>query len=440
MQLRDILFTSIFAYLIYKAFSRPWVAILVWSWLSYMNPHRFCYGFAAFRIPFTLIIAIVTVLSFLLSRENKKFLWTRETILELLFCGWMVITTCFSFIPELSWAFLDRALKIQLMILLTYCVMKSRFRLEALVWTIVVSVGFYGVKGGLWTLLTGGGNRVQGPFASMIEGNNEIALALVMVLPLMRYLQLHTENRWIRRGFTVAQILTSIGVVGTYSRAGVLALGVVMLFQWWKSQHKLIFALALLLVAPPIIQFMPQQWKDRMYTLKTTDTASLDASAQGRLNAWHFAWNLANAHPITGGGFKVFQHSMFKLYAPDQHDVHDAHSIYFEVLAEQGFIGLAIFLSLGLCVWGTGRWVMRVSRRYPELKWAGDLATYTLVGLVGYGVGGAFASMAYFDLPYHMMSIIVLCAAVTRETIRSQEGRDYSSDLVVRDFAVPQEA
>src|SRR5258708_38674129 len=111
---------------------------------------------------------------------------------------------------------------------------------------------------------------------------------------------------------------------------------------------------------------MPQQWKDRMSTIQTTDEEDLDTSAKGRLNSWMFAWNLAKDRPITGGGFHVFISPAFLQYAPDPTDLHDSHSIYFEMLGEHGFVGLAIFLSLGFCTWLSGRWVIRQARGLPD--------------------------------------------------------------------------
>ena len=414
--MRAIALTLIFFTLIPWVLRYPWFGIIIWSWFSYMNPHRFAYGFA-YEFPYVAITAGVTIFAWFISSEPKRFPWTGATFLQILFCLWFTFTTFFALSRESGWFYWNRTIKVQIMIFITLFLMKTRIRLETLVWTIVLSIGFFGVKGGLWSLLTGGSNRVQGPDDSFISGNNEIALAMVMVLPLMRYLQVSATNKWIRRGLLAAQILTVLAILSTYSRGGLVALCVVGLLMWLKSRHKLSLAIAMLVLVPPLVMFMPQQWKDRMHTIKTTDEGSLDASAEGRLNAWRFAWNLVKDRPLLGGGFHVFISPVFFQYAPDPNNRHDAHSIYFEVLGEQGFPGLAIFLALGFCTWRTGRWVIRASRISPELIWAGDMVAAVQVGLAGYATGGMFAGLAYFDLPYHMMSIIVLCMIIVREHI-----------------------
>ena len=87
-----------------------------------------------------------------------------------------------------------------LMTFISMILINSRERVHALVWIIVASLGFYGAKGGVFTLLGGGEQRVWGPANSFIADNNALALALIMTLPLMRYLQLQSKSPYIRWG------------------------------------------------------------------------------------------------------------------------------------------------------------------------------------------------------------------------------------------------
>jgi probable O-glycosylation ligase (exosortase A-associated) len=440
MNVRDVGLTLFFFGLMFYAYRRPWAALLVWAWVGYMNPHRLCWGFARRSIPFAMIAALVTFVAMFVAHERKKFPWTRETVLLALFCVWMCITTYFSFNQKDAWLYLDRALKIQAMIFCVFWIMQSRFCLEAMVWVIVVSFGFYGVKGGLWTLLTGGGGHVIGPAGSFIYGNNELALALVMVMPLMGYLLMHSERRSIKRAMIAAQFLSGVAVIGTYSRAGFLALIVVFAFQWWASRYKLAMTMAIVLLGPPIFLFMPQGWRDRMYTIRSsTSEATMDASAKGRINAWRMGWNLVKHRPITGGGFQTFNMEAFRRWAPDPADQHDAHSIYVEVLAEQGFPGLAMFLSMAVCTWLTGRRVKKIARVLPEMQWAADMVLQTSLGLSAYLVAGAFAGLAYFDLPYNMMAIIVLCRLLAEKALR-ETAWEHDHAKTAMPVLVPQEA
>jgi len=85
-----------------------------------------------------------------------------------------------------------------------------------------------------------------------------------------------------------------------------------------------------------------------------------------------------------------------------------AHSSYFSVLGEHGFVGLFLFLMLGFVSWRTGAWVMKYAADSDSLTWARDLAGMIQVSLMGFAVGGAFLSLAYFDLLYHLVALLVL--------------------------------
>ena len=403
--MRDLFVTAVIFGLLPFIFRRPWIGILVWSWLAYMNPHRLAWGFA-YDFPFSMVVGLVTIAAFLFSKEKKEMVWTRETGLLLIFVGWMLITTLFALYPQFAWEQWDKVWKIQLMIFLTVLLINDRYKLHWLVWVIALSLGFYGIKGGIFTIVNGGVFRVQGPGGTFIAGNNEMALALVMVIPLIRYLHLQAKRQWLRTGLATAMVLTGVAAIGSQSRGGLVALVAMGVFLWLKSRNKIVTGFYMVIAVAIMASVMPQEWYDRMNTIKNYQE---DASALGRINAWHTAFNVAKDR-ITGGGFEMFQWSTFRQYAPDPDRVHDVHSIYFEQLGEQGFIGLGIFILLGLFTWLRAQQVIKTCKNDPERKWAADLAAMIQVSFVGYAAGGAFLGLSYFDLPYHLMIIVVLAA------------------------------
>jgi probable O-glycosylation ligase (exosortase A-associated) len=403
--MRDLIVTGLIFSLLPFVFKRPWLGILLWSWLGYMNPHRLAWGFAS-AFPFAMIVGIVTIVAFLFSREKKEMLWTRETIVLLLFNAWMLFTTFFAFYPDAAWVQWDKVWKIQLMVFLTALIITDRNKLHWLVWVIALSLGFYGVKGGLFTIVHGGSYRVQGPSGTFIGGNNELALALVMTIPLIRYLHLQETRRWLRTGLAGAMVLTGVAAIGSQSRGALLAILAMGLFLWLKSRHKFVTAVYMAVAVAIMAAVMPQSWYDRMQTIESYQE---DRSAQGRINAWHTAFNVAKDR-VTGGGFELWHPPVFRQYAPDPFNVHDVHSIYFEIMGEQGFIGFALFVLLGLMAWVRAQQVIKRCKNDPERKWAADLAAMIQVSLVGYATGGAFLGMGYFDLPYHLMIILLLVA------------------------------
>jgi probable O-glycosylation ligase (exosortase A-associated) len=415
--LRDILLVAMFCAVILPALTRPWLGVLIWACFEYMNPHRLTFGFA-YNLPFAYISAIVTVIGVVLSGGPKRFPFTRETILLMLFSIWMTFTTFFALNPEAAWLGWNRAIKIQIFIFAVLLIIKTPKRLHTLIWVIAVSIGFYAIKGGLFTLLTGGGDMVRGPAASFIEDNNDLALAVATIIPLLRYLQLTTERRWVRLGLGGAMALSIVSVVGSYSRAGLLALATVLVLMILRSRRRIILSCVLAASMVLTLSFMPQKWFDRMNTIQNYQN---DGSAIGRLNAWGFAWNIAQDHPITGGGFQAFTTELFQQYAPDPENVHEAHNIFLKVMAEHGFPGLLLFLALGFYTWRSMVWIRRRTRDDPASLWASDLVAMVQVSLAGYAVGGAFSNLSYFDLPYNLMAIIVICKVYLRDNPITEE-------------------
>lgn len=405
--MRDIFVAGIVFGILPFAFSRPYIGLYLYSWLSYMNPHRLAWGFAS-TMPFAYIVAVTTLLGLLFSKEPKRMPWTREMTVLTLFIIWMVVTTFFAFFSNLAWDQLEKVMKIQIMIFLTPLVINNRQRLHGLVWIIALSLGFYGVKGGIFTILHGGVHRVRGPEGTFIEGNNEIALALLMTIPLMRYLQLQEKRKWLHLGLGAAMILTALAAIGSQSRGALVGAAAMGTIFWLKSRNKFFSAIMIVAAIGLVAAIMPQEWYDRMSTIKS---AEQDASAQGRINAWWTAWNVARERP-TGGGFEMFQAPVFKIYAPEPENLHDVHSVYFEVLGEHGFVGLGLWLLLALLTWLTGSWVIRNAKRDPSMRWAADLAAMGQVSMIGYFAAGAFLGLAYFDLYYHILMIIILAKVI----------------------------
>jgi len=410
---------------------RPHIGIYVWSWIGYMNPHRLGWGFA-YNFPFAALIGGVTLIAILFSKEPKRIPWNALTVSWILFMVWISVTSLFAQSPEMAWVKWEKFMKIQLMILITLMLINNRERLHVLVWTIVASMGFYGVKGGIFTLATGGNYMVWGPAGSFVEGNNEMAFALIIILPLMRYLQLQADNKWIRRGLLLAMLLTSFSILASYSRGAFLALAAIAVFLWLKSNKKMLIGGVILLLVPIMLAFMPKEWTERMGTIQEYDE---DESAMGRIYIWKIATLGALDSPFVGRGFGTFAtrdiHSQYQSEVTDNPDIYiatDAHSIYFLILGEHGFVGLSLFLLLLYFGFRTGAWVIKHTKSNDELKWAGDLAAMCQVSLIGYSVGGAFLGLAYFDLYYHLISIIILLKAYVQKQQSAPNTKPLTAD------------
>jgi putative inorganic carbon (hco3(-)) transporter len=392
-------------------FWRPWVGAVLWATVSYFNPQALAWGFAS-SFPFALLVAVTTILSLVFHLRKLHFPRTREVLLLGMLFGWVVLTTFTSKRPDLAFAYLDRVSKILVMTAVTIAVITDRKSLNYLIWSIALCVGFYGIKGGLFTIATGGSYRVWGPTGTMIGGNNEIALALITVVPLWIYLSTTVKSVWARNASLGAALLCCAAIVGSQSRGALLGIAAMGSVYWWRSGHKFTSGIGVAAVAIAVLLFMPQKWFDRMETIGTYQA---DESAMMRINSWQFALNLAADHPIVGGGFKVFSDpEMYKRYAPNPEWVLDAHSIWFQVLGEQGWVGLAIFVSLGISTLLSAGRLRSKYLKDPSNKWVADLASMLQVAAIGYFVAGSFLSLAYLDLYYHLVALVVLAGALAK--------------------------
>jgi putative inorganic carbon (hco3(-)) transporter len=402
----------------------PWIGILGWTWLSIMNPHSYSWRLAT--MPLAALMAGATLIGLLLTKDRREFYFSRESLVLFLFMVWMCITLPFSFHFDPSFALWARVMKIDFMILVALVVLHSKRHILALAWVLVGSIGFYGVKGGLFTIATGGSYRVWGPTGSYVEGNNEIALALVITIPLIRFIQLSYSNIWFRRACSVSMALCAVAAIGSHSRGALLAIAAMSLVMWWRSDKK-IFGLFVILAGVFGLTFMPDEWWSRMNTIKTYEQ---DTSAGGRINAWWMAWNLAKAN-IFGGGFMVYKFDVFARYAPDPLDLHAAHSIYFMVLGEHGFIGLFLFLLMWFLTWASAGRLRVQAKNQPETIWLSNLGAMCQVSLAGYAVGGAFLSLSYYDLPYNVMVLVILgCRWMDKKEWVTEQVIQAKADLV----------
>lgn len=401
--MRDILVTAIILVWLVFILRRSHYGAYLWAWLSYMNPHKQCWGFAM-NLPFAQVAFLVTAVSMFMSKEPKRIPWTRETILLVIFMLWMTLTTLMAFYSDLAWVHWEKVIKIQMGTFMTLMLVTSKERLRLFIWVICLSIGYYGIKGGIFTIMHGGVYRVQGPASTFFEGNNEMGLVLIMTVPLMRYLHLIETRYWVKLGLAGAMFLTTIAAFGTQSRGALVALAAMATMLWLKSRNKLMTALLIGVSMTTAVSIMPAEWFERMNTIKDYKQ---DESALGRINAWWTAFNVAKSN-VTGGGFEMFRPHTFRRYAPEPGRVHDVHSIYFEVMGEHGFPGFFMFMSLMGLTWFKASGIIRACKKDPNNKWASDLAAMIQVSMIGYAAGGAFLGLAYFDYYYHLIALVVI--------------------------------
>jgi putative inorganic carbon (HCO3(-)) transporter len=431
--LRDLALSLCFLGCLALSLRYAYAGVLTWTWLAIMQPNHEIYGVITTSLRLNFLVAIVAIFAWYTAKDRKMPPSEATLVMLSVFFVWMTFTSAVGVSPY-SWYLWDRVWRIIALAVLIGASATSKVRIHALIWVIVLSLLYYGVKGGLLTLTSGGAMKGGGPGGTAIGDNNQLALALLMILPLAFYLRRHSSNHFVRMGLTVSAGFTFLAVLGSYSRGAFLALGALCVLGWLRSRNKFVFPILLFFVAYPALNFMPQSFYNRMNTMNSLDN---DGSFQGRVMAWKAAYYYARDHFPIGAGFSgVEQPNIFNYYFPGE-ATHSAHSIYFQILGDHGFIGLAMFVVILFLAFLNAQKIRKLTRKSPDLAWAGDLATMIQLSLLVYCIGGAALSLAYYDVPIMWYLLLpVLLQVVQKAEARQTQATPIGS----RNFAPRQPA
>jgi len=424
--MRDILLLGLLPFLLYTMAKRPFIALGMWIWTALFFPNAWVYG-AASVIRYNLLFTGVCILSYLVLKNKPKFKPGLLGALVLLFFFWTTLSTIGTMAPpERSWDIWTRFAKVIALFIFVVLIVEKKRHVDFFLICVVLSVGFYGNLEALKFLASGGGHKIEGLGGHVLGDRNELSVAFVMTLPICYYLLVEYGKRsrliWLALLGTMCLLVAA--VIGTQSRGGFIALAGFGAYLWFKSEHKIPVAVLFAVLAFGLANFVSDDWMSRMNTIETADE---DASFMGRVVAWKLSFILAVKHPILGGGFKSLEY--FPVWAELSRDFfayewfytgsalpntkfgRAAHSIYFQVLGEHGFVGLFLFLA---CLGGAflkARAIARKARQLSAPSWLRTLVTMLQLSIFAFALGGASLSFAYFDLIWAIFGLLIVLDA-----------------------------
>jgi putative inorganic carbon (HCO3(-)) transporter len=416
--MRAYLFVLIYAGYLPLVLLTPFAGAMLWAWVSLMYPQTLTYGFVPFS--YAALIAVLTLGSFVLSRERRLPPATATSwamVGMILACG---VAYAGSYDRALSFARWDTIWKGLLLALVTLAMLRTRLRIHGFVWIMALSIGFFGLKGGLFSFATGGAYRVSGAEGTIIGDNNHLAVALVMAIPLIVYLAIHSALRIVRVGCWIFAFFVLVAALFTYSRGGALALAAMMGLLWLRSPHRLATLAVLGVFGAVALVFAPDALWARFGSI---DDFRQDSSAMGRLAIWRVSLILASQHPLTGIGFQATAlpqvvHRVDPTVIPRA-----VHNSYLEVLVEAGIFA---FLCHVVIIVATARHLAAVrtcTRGLADWLWARDLAGLLQVSLVGYLVGSFFISFAFYDGWWFIAVVAAALRLLVRDAIAPPDAR-----------------
>ena len=411
--MRTLFLTLCYASFFIVGVSAPFVLTLGYLWVDTFLPQTLAYGVIS-QLPVSQIVAIGAIGSyFVLDRRDPPRL-SFITVLLILFAAWVTISTfTWAVLPgpaQVKWSAVVKTLLFTPFIPL---VIRSRVQIEAFlqIWLFGFAINY--LPPGLKALLSGGGyGRDLGIGGNGVGGfaladDARLAMIAFMLVPIILFLCKHTillPRIWLTRAMYLAIIVISFGAAyGTYERTAVVVGAVLMGLLWLKSRHKVILAVGFVLCTAVAVNFVSPDWLERMSTMSD----SHEASAEHRLDVWMWTLGYVSEHPL-GGGFEVYIIDHAGAVRPDGTRASIAyHNDFFEVLAEQGWPGLAIFVALiGSSVLYL-RSAARRARAYPQLAWVPDLAVALQMALVLQLTGGSFVALGYHPPLYMIFALAI---------------------------------
>ena len=387
--------------------------ILLFFVLDYVRPGNLIPGFNILHL--NAIVPAAAILGTLMSKtpvSNREFLEDMNSKLMGTFLGLLVVSTLLATVTMYAYD-------------VTYAV----FSYMLVYWVLARNVGdSRRLKGVLLTLIgvhlviaalnpalfTDPDNRVGINSGAFLGDGNDFALSVNICIPLCLFLMMESKRKIAKVAYAGALLMLFFCVVATKSRGGTLALGAVLMYFWLKSNRKVLTASVFVLVVAATLAAAPRSYFVRMNSIADTQ----EGSAQGRIQAWQAGIRMALRSPLLGAGAGHFPMA----YGSEKESRWmTAHSIYFLMLGELGFPGIAILLTLIFWNLAANRRALRALRELPpdQASSARNVLNCTSAALVAFATGGAFLSAAYYPHLYVLCGLMVAARHIARVQVEA---------------------
>jgi probable O-glycosylation ligase (exosortase A-associated) len=409
--MRSFFLIAVYLAILSLGFQSSFIFVLGYVWVDIFTPQLVAYTLLP-SVPVSLIMAFCVFVSLFLLPKDQFVTLRVPTVLTLLFAIWMTATLIWAEVPDAAYAKWNWAIKNVLFSCMIPFFIRSRVQFEAFIWTVVLSGMAHCLTFGAKVVISGGG---YGRPLGLIEANSgygegsTLAMFSICLIPLILYLYkwqtlipYPKATKWMLIGFIVAALLTSLG---TYARTGLISIAVLSSLLILQSRHKVYYFFGAVVLAAVLSIFVSDDWVLRMSTIGD----GADQSAMGRVAVWLWTLDYVALNPL-GGSFDTYRINQSSLSLEDGTSLVIAakasHSIYFEILAELGFLGILLFASL---VFVTLKYLREVRRTQlsSQQKWFSDTGIYLRFSLLVYLVGGLFIGIAFQPYLYYVVALAV---------------------------------
>ncbi|WP_309621797.1 putative O-glycosylation ligase, exosortase A system-associated [Novosphingobium sp.] len=405
-------------------FRRPYLWVLAYLYIDSLAPQKISWGFLKL-VPISLISFLLAFGGWLLLdyKINSRFTMRQGLIaLLLVYCG---LTTLSADFPEdalVKWDWVWKALLFAMFLPLT---LTTRLRIEAATLIMTLTVGAIVINGAIKTLAGGGGYGTLRLFVNDNSGLYEgsiISAVAISIIPLIFWLIKHGTifpSDWRVKLYGIALAFACVLIpIGTQARTGLLCVALLMVLALRTVKRRVLYLSLIAVGVLVTIPLLPKSYTDRMNTI---ENHSADQSASTRVAVWKWTLEYVKEHPF-GGGFDAYRGNKVRIELTDvqgtgnnvtvqTHEAFDKarayHSAYFEMLGEQGWPGLALWLTLmfsGLLQMELirQRWKKRTG---PGEMWQAPLANALQQSLLVYMTGSLFVGIAFQPFCYMLIGL-----------------------------------
>ena len=411
--MHDLFFVAFLAGLIALGFRRPFLFVLGYAYVDIVSPQRLSY-YLLNAVPVSLIFFVLAVGGWLVVDDKKDTRLSIRQIILIVLLAWCAYTTMTADFPTAALGKWDWVWKALIFAIFLPFTLRTRLRIEALLLFMVLSAASIIIVGGIKTLAGGGGygelNLMVTNNSGLYEGSiiSTVAIAIIpLILWFGKYGTIFRPD-WRVKLFCYALVFACLLIpIGTSTRTGLLCIGLLAVLMLRNSKRKFLYLAMVATIGLVAVPFLPKSFTDRMSTIKTYQQ---DESAATRVAVWKWTWEYVKQHPM-GGGFEMYRQNHIRYDIVKTDGTADNakldttltvdrarayHSAYFEMLGEQGWPGLILWLLISI----GGLVRMEVIRqRYrkagEDYAWVAPLASALQAGQLLYMLGACFIAIAF---------------------------------------------
>ncbi len=393
----------------------PFYVLLFYLWNAYFTPEAWVWNselIEPLRLSFVLgVTLLVTTLLF----SHAKFRFDRRVLLLMLFLVQSALSAVFTEHHDLIWERFTQFFRIIVVSYLMITLVNDSKRFGLVLLVISVSLGLEGAKQGWMHMVLHPGAVNTNPIR-FLGDNNGVGVGMLMLAPLLLVVGQLRRTRNVFRFLAVGVIFRRLT---TYSRGALLTAGVMAATFLSRAYSRKIIsaAVGVVLTGTVVLAMLPEQYWNRMATIATW---SEDNSAASRPHFWGVALSMADENRLLGVGFSGFPWS-YDEFDPSDGEygrARECHSSWFAVLADLGVPGLLLFVALFVSAFKTCRGVLALARANPDneaLEEIGKYASALRYSLIAFIVGGAFVTMQYNELVWHLFALSAALDAIAKK-------------------------